>query len=162
MLNSRSLLKAAYLIALAVAVDAAQEEREPKNAAAVAEFERLVHCGTGFRLVVYENGEALQQVEDTCLRPRSYSRRYKLTANELDALRAAIREAEFQELPEEIQAETVFPDEDAFRISVPSEGTAKRVLARGLDRASSGEARRFRMVWDAMARIVPEPGPDEK
>lgn len=150
-------LRAAFLVSTAVIARGGQVKPEPAATTPVAEFEKLVHCGPGWRLVVYESGDIQQRVEDTCLRPRSYSRRYRLRANELDALRAAILKSQFQELPEEIYADTVIPDEDAFVISVWNGGTTKRVLARGLQRATSDEARRFQLVWDAMARAVPDP-----
>ena len=125
--------------------------------APVAEFERVVYCGLGWRLVVYDSEDAHQQVEDTCIQSRSYSRHLRFRPKELDALRAAILEARFQELPDEVYASTVVPDEDALVISVRNRGTTKRVLARGLERLTSDEARRFQMVWDAMTRVVPDP-----
>jgi hypothetical protein len=130
---------------------------QPNAPTAVAEFERVVYCGLGWRLVVYDSGDALQQVEDTCDPSRSYSRRLRFPPKELDALRAAILDARFQELPDEVHASTVFPDEDALVISVRKSDTTKRVLARGLERATSDEARRFQMVWNAMTRVVPDP-----
>ena len=153
-------LRAALLASVAVVGREEPGIQSPAAAKPVAEFVRLVHCGPGWRLVVYESGDARQQVDDTCLRPRSYAREYKFRANELDALRAAIVKARFNELPDEVTADTVVPDEDAFVISVWNGETAKRVLARGLDRATSDEARRFRMVWDTTARVVPDPGAD--
>ena len=150
-------LRGALLVSIAVVTRGGQIAPEPAVATPVAEFERLVHCGPGWRLVVYESGDVQQRVEDTCIRPRSYSRRYRLNVKELDTLRAAILKAQFQDLPEEIYAGTVIPDEDAFVISVWNGGTEKRVLARGLERSTSDEARRFQMVWDAMARVVPDP-----
>jgi hypothetical protein len=145
------------LVATLSIVASAPMSVQRSGQAPVAEFERVVYCGLGWRLVVYDSGDAHQQVEDTCTQSRSYSRRFRFPQKELDALRAAILEARFQELPDEVYAGTVVPDEDALVISVRNGGTTKRVLARGLERATSDEARRFQMVWDAMTRVVPDP-----
>jgi hypothetical protein len=123
----------------------------------VAEFERVAYCGLGWRLAVFDSGDAHQQVEDTCGQSRSYSRRLEFSRKEQDVLRAAILEARFQELPGEIHGSTVIPDEDALVISVREGGRTKRVLARGLERSTSDDARRFQMVWNAMTRVVPDP-----
>ena len=59
----------------------------PRNAQVpVAEFERVVYCGLGWRLVVYDSGDAHQHVEDTCIQSRPYSRRFRFDPKELDAL----------------------------------------------------------------------------
>lgn len=125
--------------------------------APLAVFQRVVYCGPGWRVEVYAAGRAHQKVEDTCLREKPYSRDYELSSENVRSLRRAFEEAEFVSLPDEVLADAVYPDEDAFVITVFEGGKEKRVLARGLERATSAEAERFRRVWKVLVGLVPDP-----
>ncbi len=134
----------------------------PSAEAPFVRFERVVPCGPGWRVVVYPSGRAHQKVEDSCLREEPYSRDHELSSADVASLRRALDEAEFTSLPDEVRADSVYPDEDAFVITVYEKGREKRVLARGLERASSSEARRFRAVWEVLADLVPDPRAEER
>ena len=150
------------LVTLAVAAFLGAAPAGPPAENPFALFERVVHCGLGWRVAVYPSGRAHQKVEDTCLREEPYSRDHELSSEGVASLRRALDEAEFTSLPDEVRAESLYPDEDAFVITVYEKGGEKRVLARGLERASSPEARRFRAVWELLADLVPGPRAEEQ
>lgn len=107
--------------------------------------------------------EAWQEVNDTCIKPRQYRRRYDIDAGRWRDVVEAVRRVRFNELPQRISAVVpnglveVRSDDDDLCISVAEGGVNHSVCGQANAIRVTQEGARFLEVWTPLTRVAPEP-----
>ena len=123
---------------------------------AMLELERSSQCGR-WHLAVYASGFVHTNVGDTCGGPAKGAVLRRISAQEVERIRKALRTAQFHTLPTSLTPPTAIPDEDVLTIWSRVTGEVGTVGAFGVDRLEDKEvARRFELVWGTVAAIVPD------
>ena len=78
-----------------------------------------------------------------------------LSRDQLKSLLVAVEESQFMQLPDDVSSPPFYVDEAARVIEVSIDGRHHRVMASGLDRATSPEALCFRDLWSSLSRYLP-------
>ena len=153
MWNKKLLL---FVLVIWICACSGQVSNEPEEP--IMEFETIVHYGLRWHISVYESGYVHREVDDWDINMQSESQLYHLGPDQIRSLKKAVELAQFFDLPEQIDPETIRTDEDLLWIKVYKRNHSKRVIAIGLDRASNPDfAERFLILWKTMISIIPEP-----
>jgi len=125
--------------------------------------ERIVFCAASWN-TTFSNGNALQRVEDTCVKPGRYQRKYALSPAFWSRLDDEMKTVAFQELPRDIDQKpdtrgniVIVPDDDLLCITVHKLAKKQKVCGTATDIELTDEGRRFSRVWSILTREAPEP-----
>ena len=152
----KSVLTTLLLLAtLTVGCAASRPSAEPP----VFVAERINWCGPNW-VTSFSPTEAIQKVDDTCIRPGQYTRRFEPTSDQWAATQAAFEANGFASLPEEI---TTTPDSEG-RITIVTDDlkscisfAGRRVCGANHALTHTPEGERFLRIWSSLAAIAPEP-----
>jgi hypothetical protein len=129
----------------------------------VIQAERNVWCGPGWKGTITST-VALQQVDDTCVHPRQYTRRVAVNMDQWRAVLQALDDSEFQSLPEDITTPMdsdgkieVVTDDDHLCIQVDNDHRSHKVCGHEWPLSRTSEGANFLRVWHALTAILPEP-----
>jgi hypothetical protein len=138
----------------------------PPHAGTLVEAERHSQWCTDWHVTVSTTGVAISNAQDTCGHKSEGGRSHTFSPEQLDSIRRALRDAKLADLPDSLNPPpdalgliTFTPDDDIFTIRVPTPSGMKTVAVTGaqIDEDKSDGVHRFRSVWDAIAKLVPEP-----
>lgn len=79
----------------------------------------------------------------------------KLSEGQVNCLLTAVEKSRFMQLPDDVSSPPFYVDEPARVIVVSIGGRRHRVMASGLDRATSPEALCFRDLWNVLSQYFP-------
>jgi len=121
-------------------------------------LERLNPCGY-WRVTLYESGEATGELYNSCHAggPKSTSTR-QMVKTKLAIVQRTIEQTRFMDLPEGFELGESILDDDMCVIEVRAAQAVKHVVVSGVQFTNQDPAvGRFRAVWEAVNRLVPEP-----
>lgn len=126
---------------------------------AIVSTQRVNWCGDNW-VTTFTETDAVQRVEDSCLRRGPYTDRFQSTATQWEAVRLALVASDFLGLPERI-----WPLEDAQgRITIVGDDPMScityakhRVCGESYALEHTPEGARFLAIWASLTAIAPEP-----
>jgi hypothetical protein len=131
----------------------------PSADSPVVKTERINWCGPNWE-TAFSPTEAVQKVEDTCIRPGRYTQRFHPTAAQWAAVQSALESNGFSTLPEEITT----PPDSQGRITIVTDDpdscisfAGRRVCGEEHPLNHTPEGERFLQIWSALTAIAPEP-----
>jgi len=124
--------------------------------AALLELERSGSL-CDWRVAIYSSGRATEWLPHGCGdTTRDGSRLWKISPEQLKAIRVAIEKANLEDLPGTIEPATIQSDETFMTIRWRTKTGMRTIHAYGLDRVKDrGRAARFMSVWKAVTAAVP-------
>jgi len=125
--------------------------------------ERIVHCGPSWT-TTFAARKAVQTVDDTCVKPGTYSRELEMGEPVWSALEVELLRARFEELPGRIEQTpgpdgtiAVKTDDDLLCLTVRRGRDEHRVCGAATDILLTNEGRRFSKIWVQLLAVAPEP-----
>ncbi|MCI0417185.1 hypothetical protein L0222_30815 [bacterium] len=130
--------------------------RSESDAFVIADL--YVHCGPSWKVTVFPDGFAQQEVEDVCINFRHYKKDRNFSKSEVDSIKNIVNEARFFELPEDIWPATIVADESMFSLTVRMNGKEHKVKTQGVERTDEWpDTQRFLSVWNLIEKMFPPP-----
>ena len=151
-MNKAAILFALTLLAVhGLPVSATDED-------ALLSLRRSAQCSS-WDVMIFPSGFATAVYADTCGREeRDFSRLVKLSPTAVRGLEDALAKARFLDLPDHVEPVTVSTDDDFLSLKADTGGQKHTIILEGLQfKLKTDEIERFRLVWTAVDRLIPEP-----
>jgi hypothetical protein len=139
--------------AVLAAAASAVESPEPP----MVELERSGPWRT-WQVKVFRSGRVVSHYNNPGIRDQPLTAERRLDRKALSKIQDAIRQARFLDLPDVLEPVTVSTDDDSVRVTVRVGERVKSVYLTGIAfETGTDQVGRFRSVWGAVDRLVPEP-----